>query len=110
MNANLAMAHYKLKDYTSCVDYCDKALRRRKTMPKDLLEKNLYRKASAESELSNYESCVKTCEELLALFPSNAAGAQLLRSTQRELAAELRAQKTTYAKVFQKLETQNSAA
>lgn len=82
------MAYYKLKDFSTCVMYCDKALLRRKTTPRDLLEKNLYRKASAEYELCNYEACKQTCEDLVAISPGSAAGKQLLRTVERDLLSE----------------------
>lgn len=88
IKADLAMVHYKIKDYRSAILYCDKALLRRKTMPGDLLEKTLYRKASAEYESCNYEECKAACEELLREFPNNAAGKQLLQVVLRDLADE----------------------
>ena len=107
INSNLAMAHYKMKDFSTCVMFCDKSLLRRKTMPKDLLEKNLYRKASAEYELMNFEKCKIACEELIENFPSNAAGIQLLRTVERDLLDEARTEKANYAKLFQKLKSEN---
>lgn len=107
INSNLAMAHYKTKDFSTCVMYCDKALLRRKTMPPDLLEKNLYRKASAEYELHNFETCVSVCRDLVSIFPNNAAAQQLLRTTERDLAAESKVQKKVYAKLFEKLDQKN---
>ena len=88
IKSDLAMVHYKIKDYRSAILYCDKALLRRKTMPGDLLEKTLYRKASAEYESCNYEECKAACEELLSEFPNNAAGRQLLQVVLRDLADE----------------------
>jgi hypothetical protein len=107
MNSNLGMAHYKTKDFSKCVMYCDKALLRRKTMPADLLKKNLYRKASAEYELHNFETCMSVCQDLLSIFPNNAAAQQLLRTTERDIAAASKVQKKVYAKLFDKLDQEN---
>jgi hypothetical protein len=107
INSNLAMAHYKTGDFSTCVMFCDRALLRRKTMPRDLLEKNLYRKASAEYELLNYEKCKQACELLLEEFPSNAAGVQLLKTVEREIAEEVRTEKSNHAKMFHKLDDEN---
>jgi tetratricopeptide (TPR) repeat protein len=107
INSNLAMAHYKIKDFSNCVFFCDKALLRRKTMPDSLIEKNLYRKASAEYELCNFEECRDTCKDLVTSFPGNAAGAQLLRTVERDISSEERTQRQTYSKMFEKLEVEN---
>ena len=76
-------------------------------MPRPLLEKNLYRKASAEYELNNYESCEKVCKDLLSEFPSNAAGKQLLLTVERDLAQEKKSEKATYTKLFHRLDEEN---
>ena len=107
INTNLAMAHYKIKNFGTAVMYCDKALLRRNTMPRDLLEKCLYRKASAEYEICHYENCKTVCDELLEEFPRNAAAKQLLNAVTRDLAEEAKTDKATYSKLFQKLEAEN---
>lgn len=104
MNTNLALANFKLKQFSDCILYCNKALLRRKTLRQEILEKTLYRKAMSELEIGNLENSVQTCKDLLGCFPENAAGAQLLQRLERELALESKAQRATYAKLFQKLE------
>ena len=96
INSNLAMAYYKTRDFSTCVIFCDKTLLRRKTMPRELLEKTLYRKASAEYELLNFEKCKDVCRDLLDEFPSNAAGHQLLRTVTRDLLEEGNDQKSMH--------------
>ena len=78
MNTNISLAYLKLKQFSDCVQYCNKALKRRKTMPGGILEKTLYRKAAAECELGDFESSKQTCKDLLEVFPGNAAAAKLL--------------------------------
>lgn len=105
MNTNISLAFLKLKQFSDCVQYCNKALKRRKTMPGAILEKTLYRKAAAECELGDFDSSKQTCKDLLEVFPGNAAAEQLLGRAERRIAQESRAQKSTYVKVFQQLES-----
>ena len=110
INSNLGMAYFRVGDYSSCIMFCDKSLLRRKTMPVDLLEKNLYRKAMAEYELGNFEKSKTACEELLVHFQSNAAGQQLLKQLERELKTGAKSERSTYEKLFQKLDEENKQA
>jgi hypothetical protein len=110
INSNLGMAYFRIGDFSSCVMFCDKSLLRRKTMPVELLEKNLYRKAMAEYELGNFEKSKIACDDLLTHFPSNAAGKQLLKQCERELKTEAKYERSTYEKLFQKLDRENRQA
>ena len=104
-NTNLGLAYYKLGEFSDCVFYCNKALLRRKTLPGDLLEKTLYRKASSELELGQLQVCKLTCTDLLEHFPKNAAAVLLLRRLEREILEDAKTITMSYRDIFRKNES-----
>ncbi len=100
LKANISLAYFKKGDFSMCLEYCNKALLRRKSMPAQLLEKTLFRKANCELELGNCELAISTCTDLLSDFPNNVAAQQVLLRAKHGLKEANEARRKTFSNIF----------
>jgi len=101
LNLNVGMCHMKLGQYDDAIRFCEKALRRKGTLPQQQLVKALYRKADCEEKLGRLDVCLATLKELFEVEPENKAGQQLFQGVDREWNRQCKAQEKTFKSMFQ---------
>jgi hypothetical protein len=91
---NLSLITYRLKDYVNSLHYADLAynIENKNT-------KTLFRLATANFNLSNYDTTIQSCNELLS-FDNNIEIRKLLKECKHKKKLEHEKSKTMYQKMF----------
>ena len=96
---NLAAVASSMKDWPSCIEQCDKVLRRDSSNVKAL-----YRKGVALGKTKEFDDAIACLKKAVALDATNVASKRALRDVVQQKKTQQKQLKSTYGGMFSKLE------